>query len=211
MTTVFKWLDNRYLIGWSLAFWATVDLVLVGIECDLSKSDWGTWVGSVGTVGTLIGTIYIAQTGSRERQRSELVKARLYGAGMTMKILIARAKVADMARLLSAAERQEISRVVLIQCLEIHGSIETWEIDEVVAVAPLPNGTAVILAETRDQIRTAGSMLRAYIDEYERSNGLQRRDNAVGVLHLLQGAVRFLDEAMSECRSGALALYHGEG
>ena len=72
MTTLTKWLNNLYLIAVLLAAGVTTDVILIGLACDLSKSDWGTWVGSVGTVLTLVGTIWLATAAERKRRREQL-------------------------------------------------------------------------------------------------------------------------------------------
>jgi len=52
----------------------------------LSASDWGTWVGAIGTVATLIGTIVLATNERRERLRSERNLALVTVAALTFQI-----------------------------------------------------------------------------------------------------------------------------
>lgn len=61
MTTIFKWLNNRYVRRTLLVGVLVAYLISLGRVYDLSKSDWGTWVGAVGTVVALGVAIYVSR------------------------------------------------------------------------------------------------------------------------------------------------------
>lgn len=54
--------------------------------CKMDITIWAYWIGAIGTVGTLIGTIWLATTGTRERRRRELDLALIVSAGVIMKL-----------------------------------------------------------------------------------------------------------------------------
>lgn len=64
-------------------------MVALGFERGLSKADWGTWVGSIGTVGTLVGTIWLATTERRNRSRQEYALAQVTAASFVEEIRVA--------------------------------------------------------------------------------------------------------------------------
>ncbi|MDN2697170.1 hypothetical protein O0882_12670 [Janthinobacterium sp. SUN073] len=45
--------------------------------CKMGVAEWAYWVAAIGTVGTLIGTIWIATSGSRQTRKADLTRARL--------------------------------------------------------------------------------------------------------------------------------------
>lgn len=78
MTIIFKWMNSPFVIGALLIFFSGLDLVLLGREFDLSKSDWASWVQAVGAVGAILITFSLARSQHRherkldeERQRDE--------------------------------------------------------------------------------------------------------------------------------------------
>jgi hypothetical protein len=52
----------------------------------LNAADWGTWVGSIGTVFTLIGTIWLATAEKRKQRRQELDRAFVAAASLDLKL-----------------------------------------------------------------------------------------------------------------------------
>lgn len=61
MTTFFKWLRNRYIRRSALFSVSTAYLISLGQLYDLSRSDWATWVGALGTVLALGVAIYVGE------------------------------------------------------------------------------------------------------------------------------------------------------
>lgn len=55
----------------------------------LTASDWGTWIGAVGTVTTLAGTIHLATTETRRRKREEETKANIVASALAPRVQIA--------------------------------------------------------------------------------------------------------------------------
>ena len=74
---------NRFNAGYSVFTLAWMTVVVVQTFFCLSASDWATWVGSIGTVGTLIGAVWIANTEARRRNNEDLMGATVVAAGLT--------------------------------------------------------------------------------------------------------------------------------
>jgi hypothetical protein len=131
MTTAFKWLNNRYVIAWALAFWTAIDLILIGVHCDLSKSDWGTWVGSLGTVATLVGTIVLATDESRRRRQVEMNIADLRAMEMWAELQVVRRHLRGAHTIATAVVTKERGDPNLLETLgELISAIPSWTLDD---------------------------------------------------------------------------------
>lgn len=76
-----------------------------GIPWDkMDVTVWAYWVAAIGTVGTLIGTIWLATTGTRERRRRELDLALIVSASMIMKLTEIRISLRKMGEFLQKTE-----------------------------------------------------------------------------------------------------------
>lgn len=210
MATFKKWLNNPYVTGVLLLFWSVVDLILVGREVDLSKSDWGTWVGSIGTVLTWIWTILLATGQARRQRREALQVARLRSASMTLRIDHAHRVLKEVSEKVRIAHQFDQAPDYFRSAEKILGELRLWTVEELVPLVPLPHNTALKLGEAADQIETARRALLQIAGLHTAMNG--QRMKVAGDLHqLLEGTVRFLGEAIAECRSGTVAEHMGVG
>jgi hypothetical protein len=135
----------------------------------LSASDWGTWAGAIGTVATLIGTIHLARTETRRRERSELLLAQLHAAGMLLRmerahgiVVIAIAQlnhVMETTELPNAILDNRLAHPFLTWTVENLNQIEIWGGADLVPLAPLPNHVASKLAQAAEQLRTVKRLL----------------------------------------------------
>lgn len=57
------------------------------IACHMGAAEWAYWVAAIGTVGTLIGTIWIATSESRRRKKESLNAAQIAAAQMQYPLL----------------------------------------------------------------------------------------------------------------------------
>jgi hypothetical protein len=158
MKTIIRWLNNRAALGILLVAGLATDLIMVGRAYNLSKSDWATWVGSLGTVATLIGTIYLAGTATRQRERQELITARLHAAGMTMRLSVVFSRIGDARRILRKGAEAGITPENLAKCHATLANIDMWKVNDLVPLVPLPENTAVKLAMAADQLPTVTRM-----------------------------------------------------
>jgi hypothetical protein len=134
----------------------------------LSASDWGTWVGSIGTVLTLCGTIWLASADMRRRLRSETVLARLQSAAMYSRVEYASVILKNVEQLLleAAANDNELSSV-LNRCQGYVSEIEIWSVEEALPFAPLPNFTAERLVESASVTKILLRLLSGGVSFYD--------------------------------------------
>jgi hypothetical protein len=201
MTTIVKFLSNKYVLGTLLLSGAILDAVLVGHANDLSKSDWGTWVGSIGTVATLAGTIWLATEGERKQTRNSRVLARLHSASMLLRLVHAQAAVVNAYTTLSVAVETpiELGPDHLRDMLHRFSSINVWQVSDVVPLIALPDNTAVKLAQVADHLVTVRQLLENTIRHYPGLSHEERTDFAITCYIMLSKTRRFLDESLAVC------------
>lgn len=157
MTTIFKWLKNRYVRRPALLAVLAVYLISLGHVYNLSKSDWATWVGAIGTVFALGVAIYVGERQHRSalmlihhgesvvldrRLRSVLavldeavvqvghVSDRLLGEGK-YRVLLAGVAQSDTARrftYLGAACTTDLSKPQFVDLIEVINQIPVHEL-----------------------------------------------------------------------------------
>lgn len=182
--------------GYTIRIWPT-----------LLPGDKGTWSGALGTVGTLIGTIWLATSESRRRNREEMTRAQLHAAGILLDIAYVRGElkliVDEMAgfalvdpvanRILSFAPRLLI--------------IDIWKAETFIPLVPLPNKAAGCLTQATDQIR----LMRRVIDKAGHDNSLdssEKRKKFICSAHkLLTGTMALLDTGIAECEAASRAMH----
>ena len=171
----------------------------------LTPSDWGTWLSAIGTIGALFGTIHLARTETRRRERNERTIARLHGASMSPRIedaLIAVTKSAFMLNLARAGDRDP---AFYGQCATTLAEIEFWSIDEVTPLAPLPFNTAIKLAEAAAVVHSVERTLRTMAGKRAISSQEQRTQVEI-LSSLIKRAIDHLDDARRECRLGVVEM-----
>ena len=87
MKTLIHFLNNRSVLALLILVGFSVDLFFIGRSYELDKNSWATWVGSIGTLGTLLGTIYLARTETNRRRRQEHDAAIIAAAFMDLPLI----------------------------------------------------------------------------------------------------------------------------
>jgi hypothetical protein len=201
MTTILMRLNNPYVIGALLLSGMITDLVLVGQAYDLSKSDWGTWVGSIGTVATLAGTVWIANTAERKKEREQLNLALISAAGLVVRLQNVHHALASAENGLPADwDAPDDARTAYAECLRVIDSVGLWEAQDLVPLVHLPNQAAANLAWVLTNIRST----RAFLQQMSKGDPLPW----VGVEKInmdlsrqLQANMASLDHAQHDCVS----------
>lgn len=157
------------------------------------------WVGAIGTIGTLIGTIWLATSETRQRNRERLLVARLHAAGMFWRLIGTHALITTLSEQFESSDARGLMRILSIWKQGL-GELELWTVSDLVPLAALPNNTAAKLAEVADRV----TFVRAMIDRMER--GSPDYVLALQIPVLLADAVHFLQQAIDECRACAIAL-----
>jgi hypothetical protein len=161
MTTITKLAKNRYLLGAPLALGLAVGLIFVGRSYDLTKSDWGAWVGSVGTVLTLIGTIWLATTAERRSRREKLDLAIIAAANLTPWIGHVNHVLDSIRSILPGAlAADDDPKIAAADCIERLEALGIWQQEDLAPLVFIGNNFAARLSWTTIRIRHLASSLR---------------------------------------------------
>jgi hypothetical protein len=121
----------------------------------MSISDWGTWVGSIGTVATLIGTIWLATATDRQRKREQLDLALVATAGLVLRLKnVQRALGLVAGRMSEPFDESDDPNAALSQWFEIVATPDLWQAEELAPLVYLPNQVAANLAFIGNNIRS---------------------------------------------------------
>jgi hypothetical protein len=119
----------------------------------MTISDWGTWVGSIGTVATLIGTIHLATTETRRRTHQEQLTAELQSVAIDIRLAHAEGCLAGSKTLLEHVVNEHVGLRQLYEfAMRQIVEIEEISIDAILPLATLPTNVASIV------VRTAASL-----------------------------------------------------
>lgn len=168
------------------------------------------WIGAIGTVLTLAGTIWLATSESRRRHHDELIKARLRAMGMMLRVVNARGAIGHTCRDLHVASFYDQSPSTILATAAHLRHIDLWTIDETEPLVPLPNNLAALLAQSADEIASVKKMF-----EHADAGGvLGNRDDRLAfvtsVHHLLATTAANLDKCIVECTRAREHLYRPE-
>ncbi|TYQ19885.1 UNVERIFIED_ORG: hypothetical protein JN05_01253 [Zoogloea ramigera] len=123
-------------------------LILTGLRAQMSSGDWAMWVGAVGTVGALIGTVWLATAQTRRLEREALVRARIHASALTYKLQDIREVIGLAAKDLLDAIDIASGDVAIERCIHKIKSIELWEADDLIPIIPLKEKAAAGLLTT---------------------------------------------------------------
>lgn len=200
MATLIRWLNNPYVLATLLLAGATNDLILIGFACDLSKSDWGTWVGSIGTVATLFGTIWLATSEQRRRVNAERSLALVTVAGLSFRISIVKLHLDAVGqRLLSDMTAGRPTDYAYVSSL--FSQLPIWKPEELVPVVGIRHHLAARLAFAAaeiDGMRTAFEMTTS-VPLYKDPN-ISRMFNAT-TLPRINATIEGLIDCLARCRT----------
>lgn len=159
MKTLLWWLNYRPLQRALLGVAFAAALVSLGMQCELSKSDWAAWLGAIGTVGALCGTIYLARTETRRRQRAEHDLALITAASFSIRIPELEQALTELGRHVS--DDIELGRAIdCNRCLAILKRVDAWTDSDLVALLPVGRGIAVKLGLANAEVASIMGRLR---------------------------------------------------
>ena len=204
-----KWLEpwyNKYAVMALAAAIGVGAYEWIGWSC-LTASDWGTWVGAIGTVGALFGTLWV----STAQERKEITQARLHAAGFTLRVVNARGAVSRVCRSLSIDARIDRGAVKITERLYDLDKIDLWTMADLVPMTPLSPRAIGQLAEARDQIATAIKALELAREDDTLKSTAGRVEFAKRLHYLLSGTANLLDDGIQVCDGARRALHmHSE-
>jgi hypothetical protein len=204
METLKRWLRSPFLIVLLLIVFGSADLILAGLWFDLSKSDWATWVGSVGTIGTLIGTIWISTAQSRRTANDEMLRARLHAAAKTFSFIQVSTVLGMACDDLRDACQAPGGNIAFDNCTGKIAGIMLWHVDDLIPMSPLPGNAAAKLATVADMLRDFGWQVRT---ELGKANTFeQRKAAAIKLETILSGIKAALDDVIGVCHQASQTL-----
>ncbi|KQQ93653.1 hypothetical protein [Massilia sp. Leaf139] len=163
MKITVKLLNNPVVLVTLLALGCVTDLILLGQAYELSKSDWGTWVGSIGTVATLAMTIWLATDASRTKRNEQLNLALVTAAHFKVRLRnVVRVLAQARNALATPLNQPDDPRVMFGDISQRFSDDDLWTADELVPLVYLPNQLAARLAWIGTRVRSLRLEYRNY-------------------------------------------------
>jgi uncharacterized protein YbjQ (UPF0145 family) len=167
----------------------------------LSASDWGTWVGSIGTVAAFVGTIWLATTEKREARKQAIDRAVVAAAALGPRLQ----RIGDALNTVvdhlfdHTHQKKPIDYRTFADLIENAG---TWTDEEILPLIILRHHVCTRLAGVRPIKQNVVREMRYLADNWTRSwvnDTLDKRQGAIaGDVVISRDIVRFATEA---CKS----------
>lgn len=146
----------------------------------LWTEEGAAWVGAIGTVGTLIGTVWLATTETRRRHTEELARANIVVSALTPRISLLRSELFNMAEGLAFLNeetgRRDTPRAEAALVLETNYRPATSE--ELLSLTPLGNNYASQLAYAQSQLSVFRDFIEAHVVLFEQEDPNAPLDDA---------------------------------
>ncbi|WDZ97938.1 hypothetical protein Herbaro_09210 [Herbaspirillum sp. WKF16] len=162
-------MDKRFLawVGFGLVALAilSVAVSLLRTAADIVDAhreggDLATWVGAIGTVLTLAGTIVLATQERRRSHKERVVNARLIAAGFQLRVANAQGAMAAAWRETQQFLGADAGDVPLQKALNALDAVPTWSADEVAPIQYVDPVLALSLIEFMTQYEMAKRSLQ---------------------------------------------------
>jgi hypothetical protein len=173
----------------------------------LSASDWGTWIGSVGTVFTLIGTIWLATAEKRNQRRQEKARAVVAAASLEVRLETVEAALEDVIQ--NILDKDSLADFSYSAQARIITAAGTWNDDEILPLLILPNHVCAKLSGIRTAIADSAQKIEA---EQWRSRDRDADAQAQKDLDIMQALVSQLEvitACLRECQLFARKVIRG--
>jgi hypothetical protein len=119
------------------------------------------WIGAIGTVATLIGTIWLATESERKRRRTELDLALVSAARFLLWTVALQSALRSAIRVLPRSLNAQDPRPTYAVCAGTLEGAGLWTTADLAPLVPLPNHAAARLAMLQTHIAWATSSLKA--------------------------------------------------
>ena len=143
----FTWIGFGFaviaLLGIAVAF---LRIAADIIDSHKNVGDLAAWCGAIGTVGTLIGTIWLASAETRRRRASERMRAVLTAAVIGLRIAKVRILLEAIINELNEKSHQGITIEILVELGETLDAATLWSQDDAEKLVPLLNDCAAHVA-----------------------------------------------------------------
>lgn len=146
------------------------------------------WVSAIGTVGTLIGTIWLATSESRRRRDAEFLAATLHAHAFMPRIAMVRTTCTAVARLLGRVATGELPPQSVNDGAKHLLALNSWSIDELAPLAPLSSAAVKKLAQGSELFAILQKLLSPELNTIYLENPVE----APAVLKLFSDVERLL-------------------
>jgi hypothetical protein len=167
----------------------------------MTISDWGTWVGSIGTVGALIGTIWLATAEQRRRHRESMDLATLAAASLLLRLARMTGTIQRVLNVLEAERPQGVATNYRY-CSETLAKADRWTNEDLLPLIPLRNHAAANLALVLQAIVT----VQLHCEHAWKGTQGPEENLPEELATHLRIAMRALEAAMKECRRQTNAI-----
>jgi len=168
------------------------------------------WVGAIGTVLTLAGTIWLATTETRRREQDDLQRARLQAANLLHRLNDARNILSSIKTKAFGMMLVNDSWPIFQDQLEAFRTIRPWSLTEIEALVPLPNNTAALLAQSEDEISSLRGKYERLANIYGDDFAPEMQTLGVECHNILQRTTANLEVCINTCVE-ARNLLHRSG
>jgi len=166
----------------------------------MTISDWGTWIGSIGTVATLIGTIVLATADKREAKKQAADRAVVAAAALAPRLQI----VGDALQT-SVETFIDFTFDLPAVTFRVHADLiektGDWNDDEILPLIVLPDHVCARLAGIRPVLREVIADMRDMSDSYPYSwvqaTREKRRGEIIASLVTCRDTIQF---AVDQCK-----------
>ena len=147
------------ILACAIAFMGFAAGIHLLVSLPIPKDTGAEWIASIGTVGTLAGTIWLATAESRNRRNENLMSAQLHAASMVWRIATTYAMVTATADALRKATIETVfARSTAVEPLL--DSLNLCQIGELLPLVPLRGDVVSQLVQANDQVGLALTLLR---------------------------------------------------
>lgn len=120
----------------------------------MTAAEWGVWVGSIGTIGALVGTIWLATSETRRRVRQEREAARLLSTSIKVRIAFTIGSLAGVADLLERMiKAKTFDRKTLQICHTQLEQVEDITVADTIPLIALNDHTATFVVSAATVVR----------------------------------------------------------
>lgn len=199
MKTILSWLNNSIVLSLLITVALIADLILLGRDFELNKSDWGVWVGSIGTIGTLMGTLWLATREQARRSHSERSLALVTVAALTFRIPLIRNQLDYIgAKLISDLQHPGTTDYQSISL--IMNALPIWKPEELAHLVVLRDDLAARLAFAAAQIDTVRILFNQVAEMRVYTDPLHNRLFNLSALPQINSPIEILDDCFNRCR-----------
>jgi hypothetical protein len=160
----------------------------------LQPGDKGTWAGALGTVATLIGTIWLATSEARRRQRQEMEMAKLAACSLRFKVQRVRNALAKYDLQVARVRNEGRTPDYLSYVSELRAAGE-WTREEVAPLVVLERDLAYRLELTREHIRHSIKQMEMFASNPPANSMTLEIATMTAIGLAFQTNIRFLDDA----------------